>query len=214
MVKVTYFLDVVSSWCRYVEPVWKSLIEDYGTAVAFDWEVALIPKAGLPGSAEEEDGYYRRSGVMTKQPVMLNSAWVEPELDSYLAPNLVPVACRELGVAGDVVRLAIADAAMVDGLKVGQLEVSAKVAASVCDFSVEAILEKASSVEVEALVQASTELFHSFGLNQRPAFYLESVIEDRAIFSGLIQKEPLEVTLRAMIEDVKSYRAWAAHMDA
>ncbi|MEM1221486.1 MAG: DsbA family protein [Verrucomicrobiota bacterium] len=212
MVRVTYYIDIISSWCKYFEPVWRELKECFADEVEFDWAIALIPKDGLPRSAEEENEYYRRSGVLTKQPVMLNSAWVEPGVEEYLAPNLVALACLQLGVTGDEVRLALADAAMVDGCKVHQLEVSASVAAKACKFSEEAILGKASSAEVESIVRASTARFHALGINQRPAFYLESEIEDRAVFSGLIKKEPLEATIRAMLEDAKSYRAWAAHM--
>lgn len=211
MVKITYYLDVVSSWCHYVEPAWKKLGDTFGDALTQTWEVALIPEQALPQTAEEEDGYYRRSGIITRQQKMLNSAWVDPKLKEYLAPNLVALACRELGAKGDAVRLAIAHAAMIEGKKAGDWAVSVAAATTACDFDADTILAKAQSSEIEAMARASTDTFHGLGINQRPAFLLESEIEDRAMFSGLIHYAPLEATIKAMIDDVTAYRSWAAH---
>src|SRR5690554_6245342 len=108
MIKVTYFLDVVSSWCLYAEGTWSSLKRDYADVASFDWKVALIPPAGLPGSAEEEAGYYRRSGTVVRWQKMLNPGWVEPGCTEYLAPNAVAEAARDMGFGDDRVRLAIA----------------------------------------------------------------------------------------------------------
>lgn len=211
MVKITYYLDVVSSWCHYVEPVWDFLKEEYAAEVTFDWRIALIPSEGLPESTFEEDGYYRRSGVITRQTQMLNSAWVDPTLKEYLAPNVVAVAAKELGFKGDEVRRAIAHAAMIEGKQVGQFEVSAEVAAQASGLDKEDILALSQSELVEEEVRGDTRAFNSFGINQRPAFHLVSEIQDQAIFSGIIHLGPLQATLDAMIEDVTAYRSWDAH---
>ena len=213
MIRITYYLDVVSSWCHYVEPVWKSLKETFGDTLETDWQIALIPKSGLPKSNAEEEWYYRRSGVITKSPYMLNPNWIDLSLEDYLTPNLVAVVCRDLGFEGDEVRLAITEAALRRGEKVGTLEVSARIASEVSGLSVNSIVEHARNPESERKVRESTERFLSFRINQRPAFFIESEIEDRAIFSGLIHPEPLFATVRAMIEDVKAYRAWSTHID-
>lgn len=212
MVRITYYLDVISSWCHYVEPVWKDLKEIFGDDLETDWQIALIPEEGLPGSVAEEEWYYRRSGILTRQSVPLNSGWIDLSLKEYLIPNLVAVVCRDLGYEGDDVRLAITEAALYRGEKVGTLEVSASVAAGVSGLSEEAIIRQARNGEAEKKIRQSTSRFHSYGINQRPAFFLESEIEDRAIFSGLIKPEPLITTIHAMMEDVKAYRAWSAHM--
>ncbi len=60
MLTITYYLDVVSSWCHYVEPVWQRLQERYADKVDFGWQIALIPASGLPGSREEEEWMRRR----------------------------------------------------------------------------------------------------------------------------------------------------------
>jgi len=211
MIKLTYFLDVVSSWCYYVEPVWSELKEEYSEEIQFEWKTALIPPEGLPSSALEEDYYYRRSGIITKQQKMLNSGWMDTSVNEYLAPNAVAVAAKNLGVKGDEVRLAITKAAVLEGKLVSTYEACAEIATTACDLSKEDLVELCHSELVEQEVRADTKLFHSFGINQRPAFHLESEIEDRAIFSGLIHKEPLVATIEAMISDVKGYRSWDAH---
>ena len=144
MVKITYYLDVISSWCHYFEPVWNELAESFGDKLERRWEITLIPESGLPNSREEEDGYYRRSGVITRQQTMPSSAWVDPNLKEYLAPNLVPLACRALGVSGDAVRLAIAKAGMIDGKQVGDWKISANIASEVSGLPASEILQKAA----------------------------------------------------------------------
>ena len=62
---------------------------------------------GLPTSRDQEDWFYRRSGVITGSPYMLRSDWLEHGLKEYLAPNCVALAARDLGVADDRVRLSV-----------------------------------------------------------------------------------------------------------
>ena len=40
--KVTYYLEVLSSWCRWVEPVWVELKTRYAGRAEFDWKIALM----------------------------------------------------------------------------------------------------------------------------------------------------------------------------
>ena len=78
MLNVTYYLDIISSWCYYSESTWNLLKEKFGDVATFDWQIALIPEKGLPDTREEEEWYYRRSGTMVQWPTMLNGAWWEP----------------------------------------------------------------------------------------------------------------------------------------
>ena len=48
MVKVTYYLEVISSWCYWAEPAWAELKQRYGSEVQFDWKLALMDETGLP----------------------------------------------------------------------------------------------------------------------------------------------------------------------
>lgn len=212
MIKITYYLDLISSWCHYVEPVWTELKSAYADVATFRWEIAQIPPEGLPSCKAEEEWYYRRSGILTRQSQMLNAEWVEPGVTNYNAPNLVAVAARELGVEGDEVRLALSKAAMIDGRKIASVDVCVDVACGVCELDRGEFHKEALSQRTAEIVRVSTAKFSSYGINQRPAFHIESEIEDRALFSGIIHKAPIVAAIEAMLQDVQSYRAWSAHM--
>src|SRR5438552_3317997 len=98
--KITYYLEVTSSWCHWAEPAWAQLKRRYAGRVGFDWQIALLGAEALPTSSKQADWFYRRSGTITGSPYMLNSAWSEPGVKEYLAPNCVALAARDLGAAG------------------------------------------------------------------------------------------------------------------
>jgi predicted DsbA family dithiol-disulfide isomerase len=209
--KVTYYLEVVSSWCYWAEPMWAELKQRYAGVAAFDWRIAILEAPGIPVSRAQEDWFYRRSGTIVRSPFMLNGAWLEPGRTEYLAPNAMAEAGRDLGFGDDRLRLALAEAAVRKGLKVGQWEVSAEVAAGVTGIPAATLLEKARSPGIEQRVRASTAEFHDLKVTQRPTFVLEDEIGDRAVFSGLVQIEPLAATLDAMLRDCAAYASWKAH---
>jgi predicted DsbA family dithiol-disulfide isomerase len=210
--KVTYFLDVTSSWCYWAEPAWAELKQRFaGRPVEFDWRIALLDESGLPVSREQEEWFYRRSGTIMRSPFVLDSGWYDAKLKEYLAPNCVAEAAREFKVTDDRVRLAIAHAAMRDGLKVGQWDLSAKVAAKAANLDAKALLTRAKSPEIQARVRAATAEFHKLQVTQRPAFVLRSNIDDRAVFSGLVKPGPIAATIDAMLEDAAAYASFAAH---
>jgi len=49
-IKVTYFLDVLSSWCHWAEPAWATAKERFTERADFDWQIALIPPEGFSAS--------------------------------------------------------------------------------------------------------------------------------------------------------------------
>src|SRR4051812_1030734 len=63
---VTDYLDVVSSWCFWSEPTWAELKRRYDGRVQFQWKIALMDPTGLPTSREQEQWFYRRSGMMMR----------------------------------------------------------------------------------------------------------------------------------------------------
>jgi hypothetical protein len=75
MIKITYYLEVVSSWCHWAEPVWAELKKVYSGRVDFDWKIAQMPAEAYPVSKEQLEWFYRRSGSMVRSPYMLNSGW-------------------------------------------------------------------------------------------------------------------------------------------
>jgi len=209
--KITYYLDVISSWCYWAEPMWATLKRRYAGRVQFQWKLALLDASGLPASRQQEEWFYRRSGTVTRSPFLLNSEWFQPELKEYLAPNLVAEAAKDLGVVDDRARLAVAEAALRQGRKVGEWNVAAEAAAGAAGLDPAKLLAQARSPETEARARAATAEFRSFQINQRPAFLVEDPIGDRAIFSGLVALEPLAATIEAMLNDTAAYGSYAAH---
>lgn len=211
-VTVTYYLEVISSWCYWAEPAWVQLKEAYRLQpVEFRWKIALMEPAAFPQSREQCDWFYRRSGSIMKSPFMLNSGWFEPERQGYPVPNLVAEAARSLGVTDDRVRLALAEAAVREGQKVGRWEVATSVAARASGLSESQLLQQAQSREVDDLVKQSTAEFHALHVTQRPTFLLENHIGDRAVFSGLVKSAPLAAALEALLNDAAAYVSHGAH---
>src|SRR3954467_10576203 len=97
-ITVTYFLDVISSWCFWAEPTWAELKRRYEGNVQFRWKIALMDASGLPTSRAQEEWFYRRSGMIMRSPFIVSGAWSEPILPKYLAPNLIAEAARDFGV--------------------------------------------------------------------------------------------------------------------
>lgn len=213
-VKVTYYLEVISSWCHWAEPAWAELKQRYAGQAEFQWKIALMDASGLPTSRNQCEWFYRRSGTITRSPFMLNSGWFEPELKEYLAPNLVAEAAKDFGVVDDRARLAIADAALREGRKVGRWEEAAAVAARAAGLDATTLLKKARSPEIESRARATTAEFHALQVTQRPTFLIENTIGDRAIFSGLAVAAPLGAAIEAMLHDAAGYESHAAHFGA
>ena len=165
----------------------------------------------LPASRAQSEWFYRRSGTIVCSPFMLNAGWFEPQLQEYLAPNLVAEAAKGLGVTDDRVRLAIATAALREGAKVGRWEVAAETAARAANLDAVKLLASAKSPEIEARARQTTAEFHALKVSQRPAFELESNIGDRAVFSGLARSTPLVAALDALLDDAAAYASYAAH---
>ena len=210
--KITYYLDITSSWCYWAEPAWAELKRRYASSpVEFEWQIALLDGGSTSKSRPQADWYYRRSGTITGSPFMLNSAWLDPVLPEFLAPNCVAAAAKEFGVKDDVVRLALMEAAMRQGKKVANWNVCAEVAAKAAALDAETLLAKAQAGETEMRVRSTTAAFHALQVTQRPTFALASDIGDRAIFSGIWRLEPLVAAVDSMLADADAYASWKAH---
>jgi predicted DsbA family dithiol-disulfide isomerase len=210
-ITVTDYLDVVSSWCFWSEPTWAELKKRYDGRVEFQWKIALMDPGGLPTSREQEQWFYRRSGMMMRSPFMLNTDWYDPSLPEWLAPNCVAEAAKDFGFTDDRVRLALAHAALREGKKVSNWEIAAEIAAAAASVDKKKLLERARSLEIEKRVRASTAEFHALQITQRPAFLIDTEIGDRAVFSGVVKLEPLTATLDSMLDDAAAYAAQKAH---
>ncbi len=212
MVKVTYYLEVISSWCHWAEPAWTELKQRYHGRAEFGWKIAQMPAGAYPQSRPQCDWYYKRSGTIMRSPYMLSSAWFEPEIKQYLVPNLVVQAAREMGVTDDRVRLAIAHAAMREGKKVGRWDVAVGIAAQAAGLDAAKLLARSQSAEVAKAAEATTAEFHALQVNQRPTFLIENSIGDRVVLSGVARIEPLDAALESLLADEAAYVSWKAHV--
>lgn len=209
-VKIIYYVEVISSWCLWAEPAWAGLKKRYSQQAEFDWRIGLLGADGMPASVAQEDWFYRRSSTVAGSPYSLNSGWMEPGLKEYLAPNCVALAAREFGIKDDRVRLALADAAMREGRKIGRWEEAAAVAAIAGGLDEKKLLQRAKSPEIEKQARGTTAEFHSLQVNQRPTFVLESNIGDKAVFSGFWRLDPLVAAVESMLADAAAYASWKA----
>ena len=214
--KVTYYLEVLSSWCHWVDPVWTELKARYTGRAEFEWKIALMNPGDFPVSRAQCDWFYRRSGgTVMRSTYMLNSGWFEAERKGvYHAPNLVAEAGKDFGVTDDRIRLALADAALRDGRKIGDMALAAAIGAKAAKLDAKKLRKAAESAEVLARVQASTAEFFAHQISQRPSFILTDAIGDKAVFSGLVRLEPLVATIEAMLADTAAYAAHKAHHGA
>ena len=210
-ITVTDYLDVVSSWCFWSEPTWAELKKRYEGRVTFQWKVALMDPVGLPTSREQEQWFYRRSGMMNKSPFMLNTDWYDASLKEWLAANSIAEAAKDFGIADDRVRLALANAALREGKKVADWNVCAEIGAAAGKIDKQKLLDAAKSSAVEKRLRASTAEFHAMQITQRPTFVIDTDIGDRAIFSGVIKIEPIAATIESMLEDAIFYASHKAH---
>ena len=214
--KITYYLEVMSSWCFWSEPTWAELKKRYAGRVDFGWKIAKMTPADWPVSRAQCDWFYRRSGMVVRSPFMLNSGWWEPAYAAgteYPAASFVAEAAKDFGFTGDEIRLALAHASEREGVKIGRIDVAVDVAAKAASgrLDPQKLRAAAESAAVKARVEASTQEFFAHQVNQRPSYVLTDEIGDKAVFSGLVQIEPLAATIDAMLADVAAYAAHHAH---
>jgi predicted DsbA family dithiol-disulfide isomerase len=209
--KITYYLEVISSWCYWAEPAWAELKRRYSGTVEFQWKIAHMPREAWPQSKAQAEWFYRRSGTLMRSPFMLNSGWYEPGDGPYVIPSLVAEAAKDFGATDDRVRLALSHAGDREGRKIGHWEVAVEIAATAAGLDRAALLKRAKSPAVKTRVRKTTNEFNALQVSQRPAFLLENNIGDCAVFSGLVKVEPLAATIDAMLADAAGYASYAAH---
>ncbi len=212
--KVTYYLEVTSSWCFWCEPMWAELKRRYEGRAGFEWKIARMQDSDWPVSRAQCEWFYRRSGTVMRSPFMLNSAWYEaPKPGTYPAASSVAEAARDFGFNGDDIRLALSHAAEREGQKVGRMEVAVAVAAKAGGKKLDPkkLRAAAESSLVADRIAASTKEFFDHQINQRPAFVLTDDIGDKAVFSGVVRIEPLAAAIEAMLADSAAYASFKAH---
>lgn len=211
--QVTYYVEILSSWCHWAEPAWDEIKTRFAGRVDFAWRVALMDPADFPTSVAQCDWFYRRSGGTTvRSPYKLNSAWFEAERQgNYRAPNLVAEAGRDTIGESDTLRRALSQAALREGRTIGDMAVAVEIGAAVLQVAPAELRARAESAEVAARVEASTAQFRAHQINQRPSFILENGIGDKVVLSGLWVAPPLIAAIEAMLADAAAYATHRAH---
>jgi len=103
---MTYFLEVVSSWCHWAEPAWADLKRRYSGRVQFEWKIALMPPEAFPVSVSQCEWFYAEWNNQSV-PLHAQHGLVRKGCGAYLVPNHVAEAARAMGVQNDEVRLAL-----------------------------------------------------------------------------------------------------------
>lgn len=213
--KVTYYLEVTSSWCFWVEPVWAELKRRYAGRAEFFWKIAKMRPEDFPTSHRQYDWFLQRSSALMQAPFVPSSGYYEyPIPEGYPAASAVAEAARDLGATGDEVRCALGRAAYREGRKIGRLDVAVEIAAKAGGLDAARLRARAKSPEVAARMEATTAEFFALQVAQRPTFVLEDAIGDKAVFSGLVRLEPLAATIDAMLADTAGYAAYRAQHGA
>jgi predicted DsbA family dithiol-disulfide isomerase len=196
-VKITYFLDLTSSWCYWAEPAWAELKRRYAKAsVEFDWQIALLDASGMSKSRTQAEWFYRRSGTIVKSPFMLNSGWLDPYQPEFLEINCVAEAAKDFDVTDDTVRLALMEAAMREGQKIADGKLCAQIAAKAAGLDTKKLLARAGSKEVVKRVRAATAQFHALQMTQRRHSYWTATLETGRCSqaSGGLNRWPQQLT--------------------
>jgi predicted DsbA family dithiol-disulfide isomerase len=211
LLKITYYLDVISSWCHWSEPAWALLKNRYSDCTEFQWKIALMDSTGMPKSRSQLEWFYRRSGTIMAADHAIRSDWYVPELNEYLAPNLVAEAAIDFGInrSDDRVRIAITEAGLLQGRPTAKLAEAVAIAvAAVPELEPKSLSDRASSPDIEQRIRATTAEFHALQATQRPTYLLENQIGDRVVFSGVVKPEPLIATIEQMLADARAQQEY------
>src|SRR5438270_8190552 len=172
-ITVTDYLDVVSSWCFWSEPTWAELKTRYAGRVEFQWKIAVMDPIGLPVSREQEQWFYRRSGIVMRSPFMLNTDWYDATLKEWLPPNAVAEAAKDFAISDDRVRLALSTAALREGKQVSDWNVCSEIGATAGKLDNAEQLAAAQSPALEKRVRKTTAEFQAMHGNTRPTFCVD-----------------------------------------
>jgi predicted DsbA family dithiol-disulfide isomerase len=209
--KVTHYIDVLSSWCLIAEDGLARLRATHGAALDYEWRIAWVKDGGPAAySREQLAWYYGRTAAVTGVRLV---PWVENSTSSTAPANLAAEAARALGVTDERVRLALARAAMLEGRPLGRREVAIEVAAAAGSLDPRALDAKMNDPKIERILRENAATFAGLaahGVDQRPTFVFENTVGDRVILSGVWRHEPLAATAAGLLADEGAYARFAA----
>lgn len=207
--QLTYYVDVLSSWCFVAERALAALRERHGKRLDYDWRIAFLFNGGPMGYSPALAAWqYRRLEAVSG--VRLNPAWRESSGDTTWWANLAAEAARGLGVTDDRVRLALTRAAMVDGQHVGRRDVAVAVAARAAGLAQDDLEREMAQPRTLERMWTSTNELRGMRLDVQPVFVLRNAIGDAAILSGLFESATLTRCADEMLAAADGYEAYGA----
>lgn len=208
-VKLTYYVDTLSSWCLIAETALDRLRDEFGTQMELEWKiVALNEGAPFDGSPETFEWFYRRTKAVTG--TQLNAAWHTSMEDGSFYSNLAAEAARTLGSTGDRVRRALSRGALVDGKRVPEREVALDVAAQAGGIDREMLSKTMDDPRTLAAIMRATMELRQLPVTVIPCFSIENHVGDRAILSGLYEYDTIAAVVREMVRASERYRTFMA----
>lgn len=201
-VKLTYFVDVLSSWCLIAEDALDRVRREFGDRLDYEWRIAAL-REELDYSREQLEFYYRRTNAVTG--TMLNSVWLDGKKDGPKWADLAAEAARGLGCTDDRVRLALARGAMRDGLHMSKRDVCVETAAKAGGLKAADLERAMDDPETAARIKESSDAFAAYNVPVRPTFVVSSSIGDVYVLSGCWRYELLAQAIRDAISDADIY---------
>jgi len=201
-VKLTYFVDVLSSWCLIAENALDRVRGEFRDQLDYEWRIASL-RDELDYTREMLEFYYRRTKAVTG--TMLNSVWLEGRADGPKWADLAAEAARGLGCVDDRVRLALARGAMEDGLHMSKRDVCVETASKAGGLKVADLERAMDDPQTAARIKASSDAFAAYNVPVRPTFVVSNSIGDVYVLSGCWRYELLAQTIRDAISDAGVY---------
>jgi len=206
-VKLTVFIDVLSSWCLVAQDALARARTHFGDRLEYEWRIAALNDA-FNYSPEQMAFYYRRTHSISG--VRLNAAWLQSTADGSKWANLAAEAARGLGCDDDRVRLALSTGAMIDGKHMAQRDVVVETAAAAGSLDRAALERAMDDPRTAERIRASTASFRTFGVDMRPTFVVRNPLADAYVLSGCWRYEPLAQAIQSAIDDQDKFDAFMA----
>jgi len=201
-VQLTYFTDVLSSWCLIAEDALDRVRREFGERLDYEWRIAAL-RESLGYSREMLDFYYRRTNAVSG--TMLNPVWLRGREDGPKWADLAAEAARALGCADDRVRIALARGAMIDGLEMGRRDVCVETAAKAGGLKAADIERAMDDPQTAARIKASSDAFAAYNVPVRPTFVVRNTIGDAYVLAGCWRYELLAQAIRDALSDADVY---------
>lgn len=206
-VTMTYYVDVLSSWCLIAEDAIAKVRKEFGDALTFEWRIAQL-REPFGYTHEQLAWYYRRTEAVTG--TRLDPVWLTSTADGSVSANRAAEAARSLGVVDDRVRLAIARATMLDGKRGCDADVAADVAASASGLDAASLRREMDAPRTAERIRESSEAFAALRVEVRPTFVLKNGINDSAVLSGCWRHDVLRAAIAGLAADEDAYRKFVA----